>query len=209
MAKTWGEVEFHEGDMVLSDDSGKGIKLGTYPNSPAFGWRDLTAPPEVRGVGANDPTWAQIGASPFYAYKFDINDQCWFSYHTPHDLVPLADIFLHAHWISDGTSVNPVKWEWTYMIARGFNQEAYSVAGTVISCTEAASGIAYQHMVTECEAISSARWSEPDAILYARLRRVTAGSPDNQNGIFLLTADVHYQSTNLTTINKAPNFYAS
>ena len=96
------------------------------------------------------------------------------------------------------------------MYARGFNQDNYTVAGTTITATQAAPGTAYRHMVTETDPVTITNLDEPDGIIYVRLSRIsntTSPQADNTDGIFLLTSDIHYQSTGQTTINKAPNFY--
>lgn len=178
-----------------------------YPESTAFGWKDITAQINVRGAGANDPGWAQIGAGPFFAYDFALNDQCWVAYHTPHDIVPGKPIHFHAHWFVDGTNVQPVRWEWSYMFAKGFQQQNYAVAGTVITADGTPPGTAYHHMTTETAAVTIADLTEPDGIIYARLRRIANGGTDNTDGVFLLEADVHYQTTQKATYGKAPNFY--
>jgi len=211
MKKDAGTIDYFTDDVVMPSATGKGIKFGEWDESgnesPRFGWKDITGPIEVRGVGATDPDWAQIGSGPFYGYKFAVNDKVWICFHIPHDIVPGADIHLHAHWISSGTNVQPVKWEWTYTFAKGFNQSAYDTTGTVITAQEAASGTAWQHMVTETAAITIASLTEPDGLLYVQLRRITNGGTENTDNIFMLTTDVHYQTTNLATLNKAPGFY--
>jgi hypothetical protein len=62
-------------------------------------------------------------------------------------------------------------------------------------------------MVTETEAITIAGLTEPDGILYLHLSRITNGGTNNTDTIFVTTADVHYQSTNMPTTGKAPGFY--
>lgn len=181
-----------------------------YPESEVFGWRDITGQVLVRGVAATDPTWAQIGTSAFWAYRFALNKKVWFCWHVPHDIVPDKPIFFHAHWLTDGTSTNAVTWQWEVMYAKGFNQANFAVAGTTVTATQAAAGSAYRHMVTETQNVSISGLSEPDGIIYACLTRITnTSSPqaDNGDGVFLLTSDIHYQSTNRATIGKAPNFY--
>ena len=178
-----------------------------YPQGDIYGWRDITGPIIVKGVGSSDPNWAQIGDSVFFAYKFSIGDECWIPFHIPHDIVPGGDIHLHAHWISDGTNTNPVKWEFTYMYARGFNQDAFDPDGVVKSAQQNGPGVPYRHMVTETGAISVDTLNEPDGILYVKVERVTNDATDNNDDVFLLTADVHYQSTGMATFGKAPNFY--
>ena len=177
-----------------------------YPQSDDFGWRDITGQINVRGVGSNDPTWTVIDAGPLSAFQFALNDECWMAYHMPHDIVKGSDVHLHTHWMVDGTNVQPVRWEWTYSFARGFGQDPYVPAGTTIFAQEAPTGVAWQHMTTESSAITLFAL-ETDAILYTRIRRITNGATDNTDGVFLLTGDVHYQSTDRSTINRAPDFY--
>lgn len=185
--------------------------LGTpepvYPKTADFGWKDITGQVLVRGVAATDPAWAQIGSSPFYAYSFNVNDFVWFIFHVPHDIVPGFPVFFHTHWITDGTSTAAVVLEYTYTYAKGFNQANFDSVGTVVTASQAAAGTAYRHMVTETAAVNISGLTEPDGIIYVRCRRITNGGTDNADGVFMLTSDVHHQSTNTATLNKAPDFY--
>ncbi len=181
-----------------------------FPRSDVFGWRDIIGQVLVRGVGANDPTWSQVGAGPLSAYAFSVNDECWFAYHIPHDYAPETGLFFHAHWMSDGIDTNSVKWEWVYSYARGFDQGNYDADGEATLTAEEAppGGLAYRGMTTETAKFSPSVDLEPDGIIYTRLRRITNGAVDNTDTIFLLTADVHYQSTDRSTIAKRPDFYS-
>lgn len=208
MRSSGSNRDYLDGDLFLPEQSGYGIKHGAYPGAGSFGWRDITGQVLVRGVAATDPTWTQIASSPFSAYAFAVNDFVWFVWHIPHDYLPGSECYLHAHWLVDGTDAATVKWEWTYMYAEGFNQQNYNVTGTVITAEQAAAGTAYRHMVAETAAIDMGI-DEPDGVIYARLRRVTNGGVDNADTVFLITSDVHYQSTNIGTINKAPSFYGA
>lgn len=197
--------------MVDNTDKGVGSILGnrryTYPDGSDFGWRDITGEIVTRGVGATDPTWTQIGSSVFYAYAFAVNDVCWINYHVPHDIVPNGLIHFHSHWITNGTNANPVKWQFQYTYAKGFNQAAFSTTPTTITAEEAASGTAYQHMVTESTGQQIAGLTEPDGIIQCKITRLTNGATENTDNVYLLMADLHYQSTNQGTYDKSPNFY--
>ena len=199
--------------MTIIENRPAGNVLGDkriiYPGSDHFGWRDITAEVTVRGVGASDPTWSQIGSGPFYAFKFAVGDECWFSFHIPHDIAPHCRIHFHTHWLAGGTDVNPVKWQFDYTYARGFNQEAFDPTGSTITAEEPGAGVAYQHMVTESEAVYIPTLTEPDGIIKARVARVANGATDNTDDIFMLTSDIHYQSTDECTFDKAPNFYGA
>ena len=194
------------GDLVQTGVSGEGLRLGTLAAND-YGWRDITGDVELRGSPTTDPSWTIINAGPFYAYAFAVNDLVQLVFHVPHDIVPSSDIHLHAHWLTSGVDVNTVKWEWTYTYAKGFNQEAFSTTGTVITAEEAASGTAYQHMVTETTGITIPTLTEPDGLIVAICKRITNGGTDNADTVWLLTTDIHYQSTNQPTANKAPSFY--
>lgn len=171
------------------------------------GWRDITGQIQVRGTGPTDPSWSQIGATAFSAYDFSVGDMCWLYLHVPHDIVPNSEVFLHAHWVTDGTDTNPVKWEFTYSHANGFDQEAFAFGspGTA-TAEEAGPGVQYQHMVTETAGIDMTI-PEPDGLIALRCRRVTNGATDNADNVFLLQCDVHYLSNDHATPGKAPDFY--
>lgn len=206
---------FIDGDIILKPNKSHGLKVGSKQVvseniSSTFTWRDITGQILVKGVGVNDPTWEQIAATPFWAFNFAVNDSCWMVYHIPHDIVPDADIYFHSHWISDGTETASVRWEYTYSYQKGFSQGAFNMTGTSVYSEEASSGIAYTHMITETAGITLSGLDEPDGLILCRIKRVTnTDSPhtDNSDNIYLLTADVHYQSTNIGTANKSPFFY--
>lgn len=193
-------------DVYINQTAASGIKIGPQASGD-FGWRDIMGQIELRGSGPNDPAWTQIGATSFWAYLFDVNDQIWIYFHIPHDYVPGTDIYFHTHWLSDGTDTNTVKWEWTFTYADGFGTAQFNVASpTTVTAEQAATGTAHTHMVTETAGVTISGM-EVDGMIIVRLRRITNGATNNTDNIFLLTTDVHYQSNNLSTKNKAPDFY--
>lgn len=173
------------------------------------GWNDIIGQLVLPVTGAGKPVYSQIGATVFYAWKFGINDECWFNYHIPHDYSPATNLFLHAHWITDGTNTGLVRWEFSYTFAKGFNQGNYNFASPTVDVTaeQAAAGTAYRHMVTEVTSGDLAASCEVDGILMVRMRRIAPTSGSNSDGVFLIMADVHYQALYTATKNKAPNFY--
>jgi hypothetical protein len=178
----------------------------------ADGWRDLTFPVTVRTTGPTAPTWAQIGGSIFEGWRFDIGNQFFTDFHINHDYKPDGDVLMHVHWLCDGTSTQPVRWQLDYVIAKGHAQGADSVFDfanpTTVLLTQAPTGTAHEHMVTEMlESIPKARL-EPDTLISCRFRRVTNGGTDNPNPIFARMSDCHYQADRHATPQRAPNFYA-
>lgn len=186
-------------------------------SSPAsnVGWRDITSEVIVRGTGSASPVWSQLGSSPFHAYQFTVGRECWLNFHINHDYKPGGQILLHVHWTTAGTSTIPVVWELTYAVAKGHNQTnggtfPYAAppyyTGTV-QLSQAPSGVPFRHMVTEMTQSINVTNAEVDSIIMVHLKRISAGSSNNNDPVFVLTADCHYESDRVFTLNKAPNFY--
>jgi hypothetical protein len=186
-----------DGQMYVLDDQ------------PVQGWRDLEGTIDTI-AGANNPTPTIIGSGPFYAYGFDYTpqeDECRITFHIPHDIVP-STIYFHTHWMTDGTDTNTVKWELTYTFAKGFDQEAFSTTGTTIYIEQAGPGTAYQHMVSESDAVTIPAMTEPDGLVLLHLKRIDNGGTNNADTVYLMEADIHYLSTNKATHARQPDFYA-
>jgi len=221
--KFYGTKAHSEDTIVLPNDSGKGLQVGRFAEDSDWGWRDITSPIEVRGVAATDPAWAQVGSTDFYAYQFGVGDYVWQTAHIPHDIVPGTPVHFHVHWfpgtVSSPMDTNAVTWEFEYAYAKGFDQQAFDFAhatspltnsGTVYA-TSASPGTLYQHVVTETAAVIIPDLTEPDGLIHYRVGRInnqTSPVANNAEEIFVLTTDIHYQSTNMATKQKAPNFYA-
>lgn len=174
---------------------------------PFNGWHDILGQVVQRGVGSNDPVWEDISGSDFYAYRFNLGDEVWMQFHFPHDYILGTDVYIHVHWLPDGTNANSVKWQFDYTWAKGHNQAAFNMTGTTITAEQTVGGTAYQHYVTESDAISNAAF-EPDGILMVRVSRITNGGTNNTDNIYMLTSDIHYESDNKATLNRAPDFYS-
>lgn len=202
-----GTEEFYINDGGVS----KKIAFSTIQdNVIEEGWRDLIADITIRNNPATDPTWAVIGTSPFWAYKFAIGDKVWIYFHINHDYKVGGAIHLHSHWLSDGTdTTNAVKWQFTYSVIKGHNQTGgdLSMTGTPVTVSTVSGG-QYRHMISEVSASIDVTNAEVDALVCVVIERVTNGATDSTNGIFLLTADCHYEANRFTTPNKAPDFYA-
>ena len=204
------------GSINLPKASGNGIKIDGVTST--FGWRDLRAEIRTRGVGATDPNdTAYIGNVK--AYSFSVNDEAWIEFHIPHDYVAGTDIHLHFHWshnsaIVTGGSIT-LGADVTY--AKGHDQAAFS-ATVNPTLSPNASTTQYQHLVSELQLSASSPSAtqidtddlEPDGLILARVylsaNNITSGGavPDP----FIHEVDVHYQSTNISTKDKVPDFYA-
>lgn len=173
------------------------------------GWRDMVGSPIVKGTGANDPTWAAFLGN-IYAYSFSATamKEVWFTYHIDHDYAPGTTLYFHTHWSTTGTNTGVCRWGFEYAYAKGFNQANFP-ATTTVYVEQAAAGTAYRHMVAEIadgDVVPSANL-ETDGLLLVRIFRDGAHGNDTlTDAAYLLTADIHFQSNRITTLNKAPPF---
>ncbi len=204
------------GNPALLKASGKGLKVDI--TTPTFGWRDLLGKVTQRNIGGSKPTHA-IYRGTLRQYQFAAGKEEYFTYHIDHDHVPDSDIFLHVHWshIGDDVSGGTVTFEYELSYAKGFNRGAFSepVSTTFIGTADTTQ---YDHVITEVQvsAVSpdgnqlDSNDLEPDGIIEARVKVTSNDITVNAGGVpdpFIHEADIHYQSTNIGTKQKAPNFY--
>lgn len=198
----------HSASLVLPKTSGEGILIDTA--APDWGWRDITADINVKGSGANDPTFATYTGTALRAYQFSASaeQEVFLVFHVPHDYVPGTPIYFHAHWSNAAAVPNTgnVVWGFDYAFARGFSQDAFP-AVTTTTVTQASSATRYMHQIAETIAQSIPNL-EVDGLILCRVYRKAADANDTcSDAVFLHTADIHYQSSNIATKNKIPNFY--
>lgn len=222
-----GAMNYYQGNLVLPKTSGVGIQVDS--GSPSFGWRELLGKISVKAIGANDPTWAIFRGS-IYAYKCSnaIMQETWQDFHIPHDYVPGTDMYVHVHWAQNtvdtgGTAGVPgdVKWLFDISYASGHGTPGGAAdpftATITQSVTQQGPTTQYGHMIAEVAFTNSGGDAthidnatiQVDGILMCRTYRDPGDAADtlDQNP-FILFVDIHYQSTNIATKNKAPNFYS-
>lgn len=200
-------------NLVIRKEPGYGIKVDRA--NPQFGWHDLLGPIHVdQNTGGVRPTWATY-RNGLMAWAFAVNDQVFCEFHLPHDYAPGTDLFIHAHWSHNSAAVTSgnVTWKFDASYAKGHNQASFSSPITVGSATTAPTQ-QYRHMITEFQ-LSSVGGSnglldtniiEVDGMLMCRVY-LSANTMTGGAEPFLHYVDVHYQSTGVTTKNKAPDFY--
>jgi hypothetical protein len=170
-----------------------------------YGWRDLRLPVVSAATGGGTPTLTAFGPTgTIKQWKFAIGDSMYLAAHVDHDYLPGSMAYIHVHWSTSGTSVNSVKWQLSYTLAKGHDQANFP-ADTVITLEEAAAGTAWRHMITEDGVGFSIE--EPDTLILVELERITNGASDNADNVFGLFVDFHYEVQQYATPYRAPNFY--
>jgi hypothetical protein len=205
-------------NLILPKTSGKGIKIDV--DVPTFGWKDLLGNVITDPQGADAPNLTVFRGGSVREYLYAVNDKADLRFHIPHDYVPGSDIYLHVHWAHNGTGISgSLVCTLLHSYSKGHNQANYSAEKTIllsVSTPDITTIPQYRHRIDEIQ-LSAASPSgsqidsddlEPDGIILLNLEvttlpTVTGGS----SGVFIHYIDMHYQSTQLATKQKAPNFY--
>lgn len=216
----------NNGNFVLPKVAGEGVKVD--PAAPTFGWRDIIGQINTKGVGASDPDWVAYRGS-VYQYKFPSAHlhEAWLTFHIPHDYVPGSDLFVHVHWSqitvdTGGTAGAPgaAKWQFDITYADGHGTAGGAadpfIAPITVTVTQQASTTQYGHMIAEVQFTNSGGTGglidsgniSVDGLLLVRIYRDATDAADTLNqDPFVHMCDIHYQSTNMATKQKSPDFY--
>ena len=209
--------------LILPKTSGKGIKVDTA--SPTFGWRDLLGDQFSKNTGGTKPTLAVYNGD-VRAWQFSDGDEAFLTYHIPHDYVAGTDIHLHVHWSQNnaGATGGTIDFKYFAIYAKSHNQASGSTfTATPITDTfssidinDGDSGLnRYQHHFTEVvisAAIATAALFdrddfEPDGVIELTLEMDANNLTGTPSDLFIHYVDLHYQSTNIGTKDKVPDFY--
>jgi len=211
----------HERGIIIPKASGNGIKVDIV--NPTFGYRDILGDIKILSPGASDPTLA-VFRDNIRAFSFSnaVTNEVYFAFHIPHDYVINSDIFIHAHWSQNlvdtgGPAGAPgtVKWSFEVSYAKGHNQAIFP-ASFITYVTQVASDAQYRHMIAEIQLSAliptatqiDSSLLEPDGVILIRCFRDPTDMADTLNKVpFLHYVDIHYQSSNIATKAKAPDFY--
>jgi hypothetical protein len=205
------------GDIVIAKASGIGIKVDT--DIPTFGWRDIIGKVIPKATGAGSPTRAVYIGGQLGQYAFVAGDAYDMEFHIPHDYLPGSDIYIHIHWSHNGTSISgDAVFDFYYSYAKGHNQSNFA-AEKNLTITYATTDITttpqYRHRVDEIIMSGPSATAtlmdrddiEIDGLILMTVKLTTLPTIGGGGKLFIHTSDIHYQSTNMATKQRAPNFY--
>jgi hypothetical protein len=202
--------------ITLPKTSGTAIKVDN-----GFAWRDLTGDITPKTSGAGSPTLSTI-TGDIRGWRYSVGDDGDCVFHLPHDYAPGTDLFFHAHWTHNGTAISG-SFEITVYAsyAKGHQQASFS-AQKVTTILDGGLSIGtaptLHHRIPEIQFTVAGgdtdkidtNLLEVDGLILVHFDVVAiptiSGGASNEP--FLLTFDIHYQSTCLGTKNKSPGFYA-
>jgi len=201
--------------LMVPKTQGKGLKVDSL-GTPVFGWHDLLGTIQVYGDTGDASRATYRGG--IKALQFAESDSAFADFHLGHDYAMGTDIYIHVHWstISSTVTGGSATWAFEMIYSKGHDQAAFSAPVTA-SAVQSTSTTQYQHMIAEVKASVSGGSGvalntndlEPDGIIQCRIyldsNDITDSSavPDP----FVHYADIHYQSTGVPTLQRAPDFW--
>lgn len=206
-------------NIVITKNPGYGIKVDN--TNPSFGWKDLIPYMLPDLIGVNSPTLTVFRGGSVRRYSYTTNDKMDLEYHIPHDYVPGTDVFFHIHWAHNGTAISGnLVVTFTYTYSKGHAQDIFSAEKTITityNTVNITTTPRWVHRIDEVQFSSiggsvtllDTNLLEPDGVIggcitVTGIPIITGGTPNNP---YIFFSDIHYQSTQLATKQKAPNFY--
>ena len=212
-------VALFDGNIVIPKASTFGMLVDTA--SPTAPWRDIVGSVVPRAAAPNQATLQTYRGGQIRQWAFASGDRSDNIFHLPHDYVLGTDLHIHVHWSHNGTAISGnAVFNFYLSYAKGHNQAIFAAEKNVsitYNTTNIATTPQYQHRIDEV-VISNAGGSatlidralfEPDGVIlvnldFTTIPTITGGSVNNP---FLHSIDLHYQSSEIGTKQKAPNFY--
>lgn len=204
---------------VIGKATGTGVKVDT--SSPTWPWRDLIGDITPKTTGAGAPTLDTITGN-LRGWRYSAADDGDIIFHLPHDYAEGTNLYLHVHWTHNGTAISGSFVVDVYMTyAKGHNQAAFHTQKT-LSITDGSLTIGgapqLAHRIIEAQmSTSGGSASQLDTsilevdgliLIHYDVNTIPTISGGGTTEPFILTMDIHYQSTGIGTKGKAPSFYA-
>jgi hypothetical protein len=204
--------------MTVPKAKTAGIGLGNFGDR-TYAWHDLLGHLFVPDYSLGTAPSLQTYIGGIKEHLFAVNDEAQVRFHLPHDYYMGSHLHIHAHWSHNSSLVTggSVTWGFELTYAKGHQQGAFSTP-VVVTEQQNASTTQRFHMV--CEAPISLDGGsanmldttliEVDGMIFGRVylvaNNITVSSgpvPD----VFLHEVDIHYQTTNVGTKRRSPDFW--
>lgn len=194
---------------VLFDATNNGFYKSIIDSSHKFSlWDDEKIVPgaELR-AGNNDPilsTWQPGGTGTSFAvYKFDQNDEMFFTVQFSHTRENNTDIKAHVHWTpgerGDEENGNTVAWkiDYSWICVNGVFPSS-----STADCTDVCQGTDHVHHMTPEVTIDGSSIGGPSPMMVGRIYRDTGDTwtGTGANGPILLEVDFHFEKSTLGTL---------
>ena len=205
------------GSLSLPKTTNTGLKVNNN-----WGWRDLIGDITPRSSGSLAPLLKNLVGN-IREWAYSANDQGDSRFHLPHDYVPGSDLFIHVHWTHNGTAISgTIKIDFFVTYAKSHGQASFPVTlnpSLTVTSLNIANTPTLLHRVDEVQlstpggstTLLNSNLIEVDGFILINYVLTTIPSISGStfsNTPYVIGLDIHYQSNNMATANKTPNFYA-
>jgi hypothetical protein len=199
----------HTSHTVYPKAQGNGVQIDQA--APAYAWHDLLGDIIAKDSGAGSPSIVAWKGG-IKQVRFAVGDSEDVAFHIPHDWVPGHDCFIHIHWSVLDASTDTYTFEMELTYGDGHNQGP-CVANITTSVAQAAPGVAHQILVSEVQLTAASPSAsqldsalmEPDGTVFCDVRLLSKSGAGSDP--FIHHVDLHYKSTGIGTVAKAPDFW--
>lgn len=172
----------------------------------ALGWKDLFGNFNHGIKGTVKPVETTL-PNGLFALKFPMDASVFIDYHFNHDGQEGTPVYPHIHMFSTValTEGQTIIWTGEYLIARGYTQGDTFLStrqiGTLTYTVPTGGLVAGEHIIAEGTVIGTDTFPmpEPDTIMQIEWKR-TGGTFTGD--LYAIQADLHYQSSVDTTVNR-------
>lgn len=206
-------------NLVLPKTSGKGIMVDT--TTPTFGWKVREGIEITNLAGDDAPALTVFRGGNVRELAYDVNDKADIRIPIPHDYAPGTDIYLFVRFAHNGATISG-NFVCTnlYTYAKGHDQAVFPAEKTILISTSTPDITTipqYQHF-TELVQLSATSPSgsqidsddlEIDGVIDLNMEVTTLPtiSGGTSTRVFIMGMGIYYQSTQLATKSRVPDFY--
>lgn len=177
-----------------------------------FGWNDNVQMFTVKTAGTSDPQITQLFGNMYgYTWSPSSRNEVWVDFHILHDYAVGTPVFPHIHWMPTTNNAGTVRWGIEYTVAQGHGVDTFSTATATIYIHQTiSSNNRYRHMIAEvdnADAIPATDLNIDGFIKMRVFRDATHNLDTYPDSVHAWCVDLHYQTAQLSTKNKAPGFF--
>lgn len=177
-----------------------------------FGWNDNVQMFTVKTAGTTDPQISLLFGNMYgYTWSPSARNEVWVDFHILHDYAVGTPVYPHIHWMPTTNNSGTVRWGIEYTVAQGHGIDTFPTTTSTVYIEQTISNAnRYKHMIAEvsdANAIPATDLNIDGFIKMRVFRDATHANDTYPDTVHAWCVDLHYQTSQLSTKNKAPGFF--